>query len=303
MTLHAWLRQRPSPVIDLKQNLDILEQLANGLSYLHSKKIIHRDLKPRNVFINDDGDVNGLRVKIGDFGLAKIMDSPLIESLDGDRIGIPRRMSGTESLTCNIGTGTYAAPEQLSQSVSYDEKCDIFSLGIVSLQLFHNFDTESERARVIEQVRREENWVPDELRQMWPPVAELISALTHQDPKERPSADEVLAFKRKHFDDGSKVEMLEEKVKEQAVAIEKLEEKVLKNAVVVETLEDKLREKGVVIETFEESVERFQAKVKEQKMQLDEKQKAVKAKDEEIDRLKRLLIETCSSRVFFCSKF
>ena len=157
MTLHDWLRQRPSPVTDLEQNLDILDQLANGLSYLHSKKIIHRDLKPRNVFLNkddkdrlkDDKD-HRLKVKIGDFGLAKIMETPddddssengryaLSRQISGQSrrtAGQSRRTSGHDSFTCNIGTGTYAAPEQLSRHSHYDEKCDLFRLLFLLLLL------------------------------------------------------------------------------------------------------------------------------------------------------------------------
>ena len=166
---------------------------------------------------------------------------------DSDGSFLSRQTS--EVLTSNIGTGTYAAPEQLASNAAYDEKCDIFSLGIVTLQLFQRFDTESERASVIERVRREEGWVPQELRHKWPPVAQLIAALTQLDPKLRPSAEEVLALKRKDLSEESKVEMMEVRIAEQA--------KIIAN------------QKQLLVENVE----------------------ALREKDEEIERLKKLLSE------------
>eukprot|EP00475_Leptophrys_vorax_P017119 TRINITY_DN23668_c0_g1_i1.p5 TRINITY_DN23668_c0_g1~~TRINITY_DN23668_c0_g1_i1.p5 ORF type:complete len:106 (+),score=11.51 TRINITY_DN23668_c0_g1_i1:45-320(+) len=54
----------------------LLWQLVNGLHYLHSNWIIHRDLKPSNILVMGEGEEQGT-VKIADFGLAGIFQSPL----------------------------------------------------------------------------------------------------------------------------------------------------------------------------------------------------------------------------------
>ncbi|MCA1563658.1 MAG: serine/threonine protein kinase, partial [Acidobacteria bacterium] len=67
-TLRTLVLQGPLPV---QRALDIGRSIAQGLAAAHDKHIIHRDLKPENLFITDDG-----RVKILDFGLAKLLDIP-----------------------------------------------------------------------------------------------------------------------------------------------------------------------------------------------------------------------------------
>lgn len=72
---------------------------------MHSKKILHRDIKPDNIFLNQD-----LRVKIGDFGISKILDE------------------SEEVAQSVIGTPFYFSPE-LAKQQSYGEKSDVWALG------------------------------------------------------------------------------------------------------------------------------------------------------------------------------
>ena len=56
------------------------QQIASGLSHIHSQHIVHRDVKPANVPSFPDSDqifIDGKRVLLGDFGLAKALDTPL----------------------------------------------------------------------------------------------------------------------------------------------------------------------------------------------------------------------------------
>jgi serine/threonine protein kinase len=91
----------------LKSLLDI----CHGMKFLHERKIMHRDLKPQNVLVNKDN-----KCKLCDFGLAKVMN---------------------ETLTVGaIGTWQYMAPEIMNESETYNEKCDIYSFGIMMHEIF-----------------------------------------------------------------------------------------------------------------------------------------------------------------------
>lgn len=88
----------------------IMHQILSGLYYCHSKNILHRDLKPENILI-EKKDMNDFhKVKIIDFGTAKIFEKNTMM----DKV---------------IGSAYYMAPEVLNQN--YNEKCDLWSCGVI----------------------------------------------------------------------------------------------------------------------------------------------------------------------------
>jgi formylglycine-generating enzyme required for sulfatase activity/dienelactone hydrolase len=112
-SLRARLSRGPLPV---DAALDIAVQVARGLTAAQAGGIVHGDLKPENVFLGTDG-----RVKILDFGLARMHDSPWPA---GGPVAVgqpPRAVTGT------VG---YMAPEQLRGERS-DGRADVFALGVV----------------------------------------------------------------------------------------------------------------------------------------------------------------------------
>ncbi|KAI8323440.1 kinase-like protein [Martensiomyces pterosporus] len=97
------------------------------------------------------------------------------------------------SRTSNVGTITYAAPEQLEDRASdYNEKADIYSLGIIFFELYYPFATAMERIVVIKDLRR--GVFPPSFVHMWPKEAAFILWLMAADPERRPSAKEILNF-------------------------------------------------------------------------------------------------------------
>ena len=70
-TLDSWIVSHEFKRVSIKDTIDIVQQICMGLSVSHKKKppIIHRDIKPQNILVNED--IDGLRIKISDFGLAR----------------------------------------------------------------------------------------------------------------------------------------------------------------------------------------------------------------------------------------
>ena len=88
----------------------VMFQIISAINYCHSMKIIHRDLKPENILISER-DNNGLpRVKIADFGTSLMFEKGAIQ----------RKL---------VGSSYYIAPEVIEKH--YDEKCDIWSCGVI----------------------------------------------------------------------------------------------------------------------------------------------------------------------------
>lgn len=95
--------------ISSKELVDIFYQTLVAFQYAHEKGVVHRDIKPSNIFILDDG-----RVKILDFGIAKLFGQ-----------GNEMTLTGTQ-----MGTPIYMSPEQVIADKTIDRRSDIYSLGI-----------------------------------------------------------------------------------------------------------------------------------------------------------------------------
>jgi len=95
----------------------IMRQLLSAVNYLHLNNVIHRDLKPENILIESKEEFNKefFTIKVIDFGTSEIYKN--------------RRSSRFKKLTEKIGSKYYIAPEVLNGN--YNEKCDIWSCGII----------------------------------------------------------------------------------------------------------------------------------------------------------------------------
>ncbi len=115
----------PEDGLPLDRVFEMAIPLADALSTAHERGIVHRDLKPSNVMVNEEG-----RIKILDFGLAKLFDEPS----DGSSVGAD---DPTEALTQEghiLGTVPYMAPEQV-QGKPLDRRSDIFSMGVILFEM------------------------------------------------------------------------------------------------------------------------------------------------------------------------
>lgn len=159
----------------------ILKQVLCALAWVHSHGIVHRDLKPSNLFITADGTV-----KLGDFGLARE-----VGSVGDDGLGD----SASSKHTCGVGTHVYASPEQLSGRRITD-RADIFSVGILIVELFHVFSTGMERVVTLSNARKAD--LPPELFANHPRAASLALQCLSHDQLLRPSASLLLRSLDEH---------------------------------------------------------------------------------------------------------
>jgi len=125
------------------QILEVLEQLCNGLAFVHSHNIIHIDLKPANIFVSSEHVF-----KIGDFGVS------INCNVDPNQTPSSKRKP---ALNCS-GDPIYIAPEMMgfdrTLAEDIDSKTDIFSLGIILLELLCDIKAPSQ-GRIFQNLRKD----------------------------------------------------------------------------------------------------------------------------------------------------
>jgi serine/threonine protein kinase/Tol biopolymer transport system component len=107
--------------------VDYAGQIAQGLVVAHEKRIVHRDLKPENLFITKDG-----RIKILDFGIAKLMSSGF--GSEAGQVGSVANLTTQTKVGSVLGTVAYMSPEQL-RGKAVDHRTDIFSFGAILYEM------------------------------------------------------------------------------------------------------------------------------------------------------------------------
>ncbi len=103
--------------LEPSESLAIVPQICEALQFAHEEGIVHRDIKPENILLDKKG-----RVKIADFGLAKLLDKP------------PTAYTLTAA-GHKMGTPHYMAPEQIEHPGQVDHRADIYSLGVVFYEM------------------------------------------------------------------------------------------------------------------------------------------------------------------------
>ncbi|KAM8765691.1 eukaryotic translation initiation factor 2-alpha kinase 1 [Rhynchonycteris naso] len=190
----------------------IFQELVEGVFYIHSMGIVHRDLKPRNIFLHGPDQ----QVKIGDFGLA------CTDIIHKNTDWTSRNGKRTPAHTSRVGTCLYASPEQLEGS-EYDAKSDMYSVGVILLELFQPFGTEMERAQVLTGLRAGQT--PESLGKKYPLQAKCVQQLTRRNAIQRPSAAQLL--RSELFRNSASVNLpLQMKIVEQEKEIEELKQQL-----------------------------------------------------------------------------
>lgn len=159
-----------------QQCANILQQMLSAVCYLHSHGVVHRDLKPENFLFKDMSSEASL--KLIDFGFAK-------------------KMTESKPLTTKRGTPMYVAPEVLSGS--YDEKCDIWSIGVIThialsgWMPFESPGPSPDHRAILKQVKKGIiNFPFERWSHVSPQALSLLKSMVSFNPKDRPSAEKLL---------------------------------------------------------------------------------------------------------------
>jgi serine/threonine-protein kinase len=173
-----------------KTALTLVRQIASALAAAHSKRIVHRDLKPDNIMLVPDPETpDGERVKIFDFGIAKLRT---------DSLG-PSRNVGLEFRTATgmiMGTPTHMAPEQCRGASDVTGKADVYALGVILYQslIGHPPFVASSAGELLSMHLRDQ---PTPLRKLdktiSEDIADLVQRMLAKEPNDRPEMSEVVA--------------------------------------------------------------------------------------------------------------
>jgi len=165
-----------------KDAANIMQQVFRGINYCHSNNVVHRDLKPENLLLESNvtseslGGKKSMKIKIIDFGTSQQFE-----------------VGGKSKMEERYGTPYYIAPDVLNKR--YDEKCDIWSLGVILYILLVGYPpfNGSDDKKIIDAVKKGE-YTLDEPE--WDDVSDEAQDLVKQcltyDPAKRASASAAL---------------------------------------------------------------------------------------------------------------
>jgi len=113
-----------------EESLAIVPPVCAALQFAHEHGIVHRDIKPENLLLDKDG-----RIKIADFGIAKIMSGETETAVPTTSRSAAAPPDRSATIHTAAGTPQYMAPEQRDRTGHTDHRADIYSLGVVLYEL------------------------------------------------------------------------------------------------------------------------------------------------------------------------
>jgi len=154
---------------------EAIGQLLGALVYLHEKQIVHRDLKPENIMLDQTPNhISEISLKLIDFGLSAVLPH-------------------NHRLHEVTGTLQYMAPEVFSGQ--YDNKCDVWSVGVILYLMLIGelpFDGDHEDQVTVSVLMNSPNYEHEQWSVLSPEALQFVQRLLVSNPANRPTASEAL---------------------------------------------------------------------------------------------------------------
>mmetsp|Transcript_37427 Transcript_37427/g.87649 ORF Transcript_37427/g.87649 Transcript_37427/m.87649 type:complete len:727 (+) Transcript_37427:92-2272(+) len=166
-------RKKESVLFSERTVMSVFIQICVALHHIHWYKILHRDLKPANVFIFGEAELDRCVVKLGDFGIAKMLEGTHCQAHS------------------TVGTPSYLSPE-ICKNNPYGRQSDIWALGVVLYELAClkvPFQAGNLPAMALMICTSEPQPMPDEFSEG---LTDLVKGLLEKDPTKRPAVGKVL---------------------------------------------------------------------------------------------------------------
>lgn len=169
---------RKQGTLSLDKTLHFVEQIAQGLEFMHSMEVVHRDLKPSNILLDEESNIY-----LSDFGAVYLLSASASKSENAMRLS---------------GTPSYIAPELL-QGESATPVSDIYSFGVMIYQMLcGRLPFESEHGGVAALLYQQLHDAPTPPHLLNPEITPnvekvLLTALAKK-PQERYQSAEALAY-------------------------------------------------------------------------------------------------------------
>lgn len=237
----------------------VLSEVASALHACHCRprygKILHRDLKPGNIFLSKVGSSKFLTVKLGDFGLARILTKDIFAE------------------TC-VGTPYYMSPELIKKG-RYDEKSDIWALGCIVYEMAtlyppfrargYNELAQKIKQGIFKSLPQDENGYVYS-KEMW----EILRTMLHINPEKRCSIDDI----RRH--PCVKLAGSLSQTRQQGT------ERRKKHSAALKTREQDLSQREKELAELEKALKLREAEINGRRDSLNVKEKAIASKEKEV---------------------
>jgi len=218
-----------------RRRWDLFGQCVKGLNSIHKAGFSHRDIKCTNIFVDDD------LATIGDLGLASVGSAGSVAYCNSEAGDITASHNAL-SASSDVGTLLYSAPEVATGR--YNEKCDIYSLGIVLIELFADFITGMERIKVLTNIR-ESGEISEDLG-LDSTALELARRMVNHKVESRPSCADILEYLMKNnLSISPDTDMLLNLVKDLRTSVEHLEREVSEKDIEIKRLRELLHASGI----------------------------------------------------------